>query len=185
ASVEANGVTIKGPLTLNGCATGLLRRFYGVYVRGGATLNLHDSSVLDIRENNPAPTTKCTVGTAVDVGSSIAPLNETGTLTVNNVVITNFLSRAVTVDNTGTTGTSSPNLQQTVILVAIGASAQISGNQITNAQCSDAVNCGPDTFNQAAAVGISLTAPANGTQVTNNTISGNDYGINYIAEPGA
>jgi CSLREA domain-containing protein len=193
ANVEISGVTIKGPLTLGGCANGLLSRFYGVYVRGGATLNLHDSSVLNIVENNPAPTTKCTRGTAIDVGASIAPLSETGTLTLNNVTITNFQARAVTVDNAGTTatitnntltGSTSTNFFQTVILVSSGASASISGNQITGAQCSDANNCGPDTFTQAAAVGVSLTAPANGTQVTNNTISGNDYGINYVAAPG-
>jgi CSLREA domain-containing protein len=193
ANVEISGVTIKGPLTLGGCATGLLRRFYGVYVRSGATLNLHDSSVLDIRENSPAPGTNCTTGTAIDVGSNVTSPHQTGTLTVNNVTINGFQARAVTVDSTGTTGTitnstltgsTSTNTGQTVVLVALGASANISGNQITGAQCSDAVNCGSDTFNQSAAVGVSLTAPANGTQVANNTISGNDYGINYVAAPG-
>ncbi|MFL6209512.1 MAG: beta strand repeat-containing protein, partial [Pyrinomonadaceae bacterium] len=195
AVVEASGITVKGPLNLNGCpgTTSASRRYYGVYVRGGAALNLHDSSVLDIRENNPAGNTRCTVGTAVDVGSTVVAPNQTGTLTLDHTTITGFQARAVTVDKTGSaatitnntlTGSTSPSFVQTVILVAVGASANISGNQISGAQCSDAVNCGPDTFNQAAAVGISLTAPANGTQVSNNTISNNDYGINYVAAPG-
>jgi hypothetical protein len=195
AVVEASGITVKGPLNLNGCpgTTAASRRYYGVYVRGGAALNLHDSSVLDIRENNPAGNTRCLFGTAVDVGSTVVAPNQIGTLTLDHTTITGFQARAVTVDKTGSTatitnntltGSTSPATTQTVILVAVGASANISGNQISGAQCSDAVNCGPDTFNQFAATGISLTAPANGTQVTNNTISNNDYGINYIAAPG-
>jgi CSLREA domain-containing protein len=193
AVVEASGIIVKGPLNLNGCAAGLLRRFYGIYVRAGASLNLHDSSVLDIRENNPLPGTQCLFGTAIDAGTSVNALNQVGTLTLNNTVISGFEARAVTVDFTGSsatitnntlTGSSSASTGQTVLLISIGASANISGNQITGAQCTDAVNCGPDTFSQAAAVGISLTAPANGTQVTNNTISNNDYGINYFAHPG-
>jgi CSLREA domain-containing protein len=192
ANVEASGITVKGPLNTNGCASGVLSRFYGVYVRGGAALNLHDSSVLDIRENNPQPNTRCRVGTAVDAGTTVAALNQTGGLTLDHVLINGFQARAVTVDNAGSTatvtnntltGSTSPSLSQTVMLISFGASANISGNQISGAQCSDAVNCGPDTFNQAAAVGISLTAAANGTQITNNTISNNDYGINYFAAP--
>ncbi|MFL6227807.1 MAG: lamin tail domain-containing protein [Pyrinomonadaceae bacterium] len=196
ASVEASGITVKGPINLNGCRQATpfstFRRYYGVYVRGGASLNLHDSSVLDIRENNPAAGTNCQVGTAVDAGTSVAALNQTGTLTLANTTITGFQARGVTVDNAGSsatitgntlTGSTSPNFSQSIILVAIGATANISGNQITGAQCSDATNCGPDTFNQSAAVGISLTAPAAGTQITNNTISGNDYGVNSVTAP--
>jgi hypothetical protein len=197
ASVAASGITVSGPMNLNGCRQATpfstFRRYYGVYVRGGASLNLHDSSVTDIRENNPAANTNCQTGTAIDAGTTVAGLNQTATLTLANTTVTGFQSRAVTVDNAGSsatitnntlTGSTSTNLSQTVVLVALGATAQISGNQITGAQCSDAINCGPDTFAQAAAVGISLTAPGNGTQVMNNTISGNDYGINYVAAPG-
>ncbi|MDT7605283.1 MAG: hypothetical protein QOF61_3280, partial [Acidobacteriota bacterium] len=196
ASVEASGITVRGPMNLNGCRQATpfstFRRYYGVYVRGGATLNLHDSSVTDIRENSPAANTNCQLGTAIDAGTSVAGLNQTGALTLTNTTVTGFQARGVTVDFAGSsatitnntlTGSTSTSFSQTVILVAIGASAQISGNQITGAQCSDAVNCGSDTFNQAAAVGVSLTAPANGTQVSNNTISNNDYGINSVTAP--
>jgi hypothetical protein len=197
ASVEASGITVKGPMNLNGCRQATpfstFRRYYGVYVRGGASLNLHDSSVTDIRENNPAANTNCQTGTAIDAGTTVAGLNQTAALTLANTSVTGFQSRAVTVDNAGSsatitnntlTGSTSTNLSQTVILVALGASATVSGNQITGAQCSDAVNCGPDTFNQAAAVGISLTAPGGGTQITGNTISNNDYGVNSVTAPG-
>ncbi|HEX8180914.1 MAG TPA: Calx-beta domain-containing protein [Pyrinomonadaceae bacterium] len=196
ASVEASGLTVQGPMNLNGCHQAIpastFRRYYGIYVRGGATLNLHDASVLDIRENNPAANTNCQLGTAIDAGTTVAGLNQTGTLTLTNTTVTGFQARGVIVDNAGSaatitnntlTGSTSANVSQSVILVALGASATISGNQIGGAECSDAVNCGPDTFTQAAAVGISLTTPASGTQVTNNTISHNDYGINIFTAP--
>jgi hypothetical protein len=194
AEVEASGITVKGPLNLGGCPNVVGAspvRYYGVYVRGGATLNFHHSSVIDIRENNPAANTRCTFGTAVNVGSSAS--SQSGTLTLDHTTITGFQARAVTVDNTGSsatitnntlTGSTSPSFVQTVILVALGATANISDNQITGAQCNDALNCGNDTFNQPAAVGISLTGAGGGTQITNNNISNNDYGINFVSFPG-
>jgi hypothetical protein len=196
ANVEVSGITVKGPLNLGGCPNVVGAspvRYYGVYVREGATLNFHHSSVLDIRETNPAANTRCTFGTAVNVGASAAALNQTGTLTLDHTTITGFQARAVTVDNTGSsatitnntlTGSTSPSFVQTVILIAIGATADISDNQITGAQCNDALNCGNDTFNQPAAAGISLTVAGDGTQITNNNISNNDYGINFVAFPG-
>lgn len=108
ASVEASGITVKGPLNLNGCRQATpfstYRRYYGVYVRGGAALNLHDSSVLDIRENNPAPNTNCLSGTAINAGATVAGLNQTGTLTLTDTTVSGFQARGVIVDNAGSTG---------------------------------------------------------------------------------
>ncbi|HXI24418.1 MAG TPA: Ig-like domain repeat protein [Pyrinomonadaceae bacterium] len=184
ANVEVSGITIAGPRIFAGCSAQI---FYGVYVAGGAILNLHDAAVTDIRLQNPA-LAGCQDGIAIRAGSQA--LGQTATVTVNNSTITGYQKSAVIVDGTGSSGTITNNVitglglentAENAIQISRSAAATISGNTITGNQCSN-TSCGPDPVTQSFGTGVLIFSTSGVIQINNNTISTNDTGV-YNNDP--
>jgi hypothetical protein len=81
ANVNMSGITIAGPHVAGGCSAAI---FYGVFVVGGANLNLHDAAVTDIRLS-PNSLFGCQDGIAIRADQWCWARSQ---LTVNNVAIT-------------------------------------------------------------------------------------------------
>jgi len=184
ANVEVSGITVAGPRIFGGCSAQI---FYGVYVAGGAILNLHDAAVTDIRLQNPA-LAGCQDGIAIRAGSQA--LGQTATVTVNNSTITGYQKSAVIVDGTGSSGTITNNVitglgldntAENAIQISRSAAATISGNTITGNQCSN-TSCGPDPLTQSFGTGVLIFSTSGVIQINNNTISTNDTGV-YNNDP--
>ncbi len=139
-----SGFTVQGPV--NGIN-------FGIYVRAGATANIHDNIIKDIRDN---PLSGAQTGVAIEVGKTpdTAPfVSQTGTATITNSAISGYQKTGIAVENTG-------------------SSATITGNTITGA--------GPITT--TAQNGIQIRRGAIAT-ITTNTVTGNAYdGPTYSAE---
>jgi parallel beta-helix repeat protein len=143
-TAEFSGFTVQGPVTgLN----------FGIYVRAGAAVNIHDNVIKDIRD---APLSGAQIGIAIEVGKSpdTAPVvSQTGTATITSNQIYGYQKTGIAVENAG-------------------SSAVITGNTITGA--------GPITT--TAQNGIQIRRGATGT-VQTNTVTGNAYdGPTYSAE---
>ena len=143
-TAEFSGFTVQGPV--NGLN-------FGVYVRAGATANIHDNVIKDIRDN---PLSGAQHGVAIEVGKTpdTAPaVSQTGTATITSNTISGYQKTGIAVENTG-------------------SSATITGNTITGA--------GPITT--TAQNGIQIRRGATGA-ITTNTVTGNAYnGPTYSAE---
>jgi hypothetical protein len=129
-SAEISGLTIKGPGP-SGC--GSIGR--GIFVRDGATANIHDNKILDIRDN-AAPLSGCQNGIAIQVGRNA--WSTSGSATIANNIITGYQKGAILVDNTGSSATITGNTitgigttaitAQNGIQISRGATAAISNN---------------------------------------------------------
>ena len=180
AVVNMSGLTIDGPYaTANGCADPI---YYGIFVVGGANLNLHDAAVTDVRLS-PNSLLGCQTGIAIRAGSMA--LGQTATLTVNNVAITGYQKSAIVVDNTGSSGTITnntitglglENIAANAIQISRGAGATITGNTITANQCTNPA-CGPDPLTQSTSTGVLIFSTSATLLINSNTISNNDTGI--------
>jgi Calx-beta domain/Right handed beta helix region/Domain of unknown function (DUF4214) len=179
AVVEMSNLTVKGPRVFNACSAAI---FYGVYAAGGASLNLHDAAVNDIRLANPA-LYGCQDGIAIRAGSQA--LGQAATLMLNHMTITGYQKGAIVIDGTGTTGTvqnstitgfGPENLAQNAIQIGRNAGGAATGNTITGNECTNPV-CGPDPFTQAFGTGVLIFSTNATIQINNNTISSNDTGV--------
>jgi hypothetical protein len=183
ANVNMSGITVAGPYASGGCTT-----YYGIFVAGGANLNLHDAAMTDIRLT-PDSLLGCQGGVAVRAGSQA--LGQVGTLTVNNASLTGFQKGAIVVDNTGSSGTITnntitglglANIAANAIQISRGASGTVTGNNITANECTSPA-CGPNLLTQDTSTGVLLFQGGSPISITNNTISSNDVGI-YNNAPG-
>jgi CSLREA domain-containing protein len=179
AVVDISGITVAGPHVTGGCSAAI---FYGIFVVGGANLNLHDAAVTDIRLS-PNSLLGCQDGIAIRAGSQA--LGQVATLTVNNTPISGYQKSAIIVDNTGSTGTITnnvitglgpENIAANAIQIGRGAAATVTGNTITGNECTNPV-CGPDPLTQAFSTGVLIFSTSATIQVNNNTISTNDTGV--------
>jgi parallel beta-helix repeat protein len=131
-----SGFTVQGPV--NGLN-------FGIYVRAGATANIHDNIIKDIRDN---PLSGAQTGVAIEVGKTpdTAPgVSQTGTATITNNAISGYQKTGIAVENTG-------------------SSATITGNTIT----------GAGAITTTAQNGIQIRRGAIAT-ITTNTVTGNAY----------
>ena len=173
-NVELTGCTVSGPGP-SGC--GSIRA--GVEVLDGATANIHDNTIADIRDN---PLSGCQNGVGIIVGSS----SNSAAATITNNTLTNYQKNGMVVRHAGTNATISDNvvtgvgpttlIAQNGIQVSDGAVASIDGNQVSGNECNHPT-CGPDVVNDFQSAGILLIEAASGTIVSNNTASSNDIGI--------
>lgn len=137
-TAQLSGFTVQGPV--NGLN-------FGIYVRAGANVNIHNNIIKDIRD---APLSGNQIGIAIEVGKypDTAPaVSQVGTATITNNVISGYQKNGISVEKTG-------------------SSATITGNTITGA--------GPITT--TAQNGIQIRRGATGT-VQTNTITGNAYNV--------
>lgn len=127
-STEVSGLTIKGPVAALDA---------GIFVRDGATANIHDNVLKDIRES--VALSGVQRGTAIRVGRK--SLTTIGHATVANNVITGYQKGGIVVDNTGTDAVITGNIvtgegpttatAQNGIQVSRGASASVNGNTVS------------------------------------------------------
>lgn len=103
-------------------------------------------------------------------------------------MITGYQKGGVVIDNTGSSGdvknsmiSASPLVLPIIapngVQVGRGASAMITGNNISGNKCNHPTACGPDPLTQTFATGVLVfgVAPTNVT-VSGNTLTDNDVG---------
>jgi parallel beta-helix repeat protein len=183
ATVSLSNLTIAGPGP-GGCGT----LHYGVFVGGGATLNVSDTTVDNIRDN---AVSGCQNGVSIRIGS--AALGQVGHATIKNTTVTNYQKGGIVIDGAGTTATVTDNFVQPYladhvitaangIQVSRGAVATVTGNIIKDNLC-DTVpgGCvGSDPLTRVTSAGVLLYNSGDGTIISDNEISNNDIGIyNY------
>lgn len=205
ARVKMSGFTVKGPVP--GICDPLRprRRVFGVsgvQVTLGATLDLSESHVTQIRDS---PLGRCGTGSGIFVGLGVftVPGGSVGHATITHVTVDDYQNVGIGIVGPGSTGTVSENLitGQGPILnsgrfggigieVAGGALASVTENTVSGHFCGVPVFCGPDPINQAQAAGILVTATPPfsvappGTIVSENNGSDNDTGIYLLFAPG-
>lgn len=184
ATVDISKLTISGPGPTNcGSITA------GIFVSGGATMKIRDSTISDIRDN---PAGGCQNGVGIFVGRNA--YSTTGHADIHNVKITGYQKGGIVVDNTGSTasiqdnqidwGLAPLNIASNGIQISRGANAVVSDNKIVGNICG-APNpiCGPDLLNDAQSTGILLFQSGGTTNIRNNHVSDNDIGIAVYAGP--
>ena len=168
-NAEISGLTVKGPGS-TGC--GSLAR--GILVTDGATANIHDNKVLDIRDN---VFSGCQNGRAIQVGLGSA----IGTATISNNIVSGYQKGGIYVYNTGSSATITGNtvtgagttnvIAQNGICILLGATATISGNTVSRnsfnltGNVSDWGACGILLYQSGA---VSLTGGNNLSENDNN-----------------
>lgn len=167
-TAEITGFTISGPGPA-GCGSINV----GVMVRDGATLNIHDNTISNIRDE---PISGCQNGQGIWVGRAFA--GTTGTATITNNVISGYQKGGIVVDNTGSSATITGNtvtgagavdfIAQNGIQVSRGATATVSGNTVTGHSY---------TPTGDIATGILLFKAGDATAVGSNTVNGNEVGL--------
>jgi hypothetical protein len=177
-TVSITGITIEGNWPTSVCYDSL----YGILVGGGAKLDLTDSTV----DNIGGPDTDgCQGGVAVQVGFS--PTGEVGHATLTGDSIGNYQKNGITVDGAGSsatitggsvTGGSDAQIAQNGIQVSSGATAKITGENITANQCELAPPaCGTDPWSDTQSTGVLLVDEGTPTSVESSSITSNDVGI--------
>ena len=176
-----SGLTVSGPLQSGGCVgTG----DYGIFVVGGATLNLSNSAVNDVRESD-ANLYGCQQGIGIRIGSG--PLTQVGHGTITNVVVTGYQKAGIVIDGPGSSGTVTGNtvapssavtgaIGSNGVQISRGASATVTGNTISGNVCNVSV-CGPNGDSDTQSAGILLFDAGSGVTISSNTISGSDVGV--------
>jgi len=178
ADVEMSDLTVSGPGP-SGCGS----LHYGILVTGAAHLNAHDLTVADIRDN---PLSGCQNGNGIQVGRQA--ISQTGTADIDNVTVTGYQKTGLLVDNTGSwmnvtdstvTGAgATPLIAQNGIQISRGATGSVTGTAVSGNECNHA-SCGTDALGSTSA-GVLLFDSGAGTEISGNTISGNDSGLYYF-----
>ncbi|MCX6223881.1 MAG: right-handed parallel beta-helix repeat-containing protein [Bacteroidia bacterium] len=173
-NAEISGLTIKGP---GPTACGSMGR--GIFVRDGATANIHHNQILDIRDN---PFSGCQNGIAIQVGRNV--WSTTGTATIAYNLITGYQKGAIVVDNTGSNATISNNIitgagttaviGQNGIQISRGATATLTGNTVSGNSFFSTGH--PDNY---CGTGILLYQSGSVALTGGNNLSNNDQ--NYYA----
>lgn len=163
-SSEVSGFTIRGPVAALDA---------GVMVCDGATANIHDNAVRDIRES--VALSGAQRGIAIRVGRQALAM--TGNATIADNVITGYQKGGIVVDNAGSNAVISGNTvtgegptavtAQNGIQVSRGATASISGNTISANNYTPGSNIG---------AGMLLYQPGSVT-VGPNTVNGDEVGL--------
>ncbi len=169
--VELSGFTVQGPGP-SGCNS----INYGIFVRNGASADIHDNVISNIRDN---PFGGCQNGIAIGVGRTA--YGTTGTATIEDNVIVDFQKGGIVVDNVGSDATISDNtilgegttstIAQNGIQISRGATAEVTDNTI-----SDFDYLVPSGGTAWTSAGILLYQPGT-TLVDGNTISDSNVGI--------
>jgi hypothetical protein len=181
-------LTVSGPGGPNGgnmCQPNRVSLDMGVVVAHGATLNMQNAAVRDIRDQ---PESGCQRGTAISIGRpggfdpSFCGGNCVGHATITQVAVTDYQKNGVAVRGSGSTldlfsnfitRAASPIIASNGAEVLTGARGYIHDNLITGNECNAAV-CG---LTQYQGSGVLVSQADSGTTVRDNVISSNDIGI--------
>jgi parallel beta-helix repeat protein len=168
-TAELSDFTIQGPV--NGLN-------FGIYVRDGATANIHDNTVKDIRDD---PLSGAQYGYGIEVGkyNNTPPfVNQVGHATITNNTVYGYQKTGIECEGAGSSATITgntvtgagliPTTAQNGIQIRRGATGSITSNVVTgNAYTGHEVN----------ATGIAVTYPGNDVVIQNNTVNHNTANI--------
>jgi parallel beta-helix repeat protein len=168
-TAEFSGFTVQGPV--NGLN-------FGIYVRAGATANIHNNVIKDIRESSLSDGQ---IGVAIEVGkyNDTAPfVFTTGTATITNNTISGYQKMGISIERIGSSATITGNTvtgagpitttAQNGIYIRRGATGTIKTNTVTE----NAYN-GPSS----SAIGIGVLHGGSGVIVQGNTTNHNSANI--------
>ena len=177
-------VTIRGHRSATGSAIG-----WGVFAGNSAKLTLDTVHVTAIRDQPLSGGQHGrAIGFGIDGSFSLGALSgsQTATGTVMNSLIDDFQKNGIEVGYAGTsvtlrgntvTGVVTDKIAQNGIVIADGAYAVVDGNTISGLQCNHSLCQGGGGSGTDWSIGLTLIDPAEGTQITRNTISGADGNV--------
>jgi parallel beta-helix repeat protein len=168
-TAEFSGFTVQGPV--NGLN-------FGIYVRDGATANIHDNTIRDIRDE---PLSGNQYGYAIEVGkynNTVPYVNQIGHATITNNTVYGYQKTGIECEGAGSSATITrnavtgagliPTTAQNGIQIRRGATGSINSNVVTgNAYTGHEVN----------ASGIIVTYPGNDVIVQGNIVNHNTANI--------
>jgi hypothetical protein len=181
-SVTFSGFTVRGP---GSSTSGSID--FGIWVNGGAGLNVTATTISDIRDN---PVTNAQTGLGIMVGSS--SLNQVGLAGIIGDTIFNYQKGGIVVANPGSNALIEENtvtglgnitvIAQNGIQVGDGATATVTLNTVSGNEYSGPGSTpnliAPGTTIQAD--GILLLNPGGNVTVSFNNVFGNDAGISSL-----
>jgi hypothetical protein len=187
-------LTVSGPgpagSGLLSCAPGSnpLSLDMGVVVGHGATLNMEEAAVREVRD---VPDSGCQRGTAISIGrpagfSTCVSVVCVGHAVLESVQVTHYQKNGVAVRDAGSTldiqFSSITNNPSSVIAsngveVLSGARGKVQNNFISGNECNEAPICGPNPQTNDQGSGVLVLGGASGTVVQSNKVTSNDIGI--------
>jgi|GEM_PF-1555590 len=192
----ANGITVNttgivdiGDLWITGPGpSGCGSIDYGIFVGGGANAFVHGTKITEIRDE---PLSGCQNGGGIRFGSDFYGTSATGTIDSNTV--TGYQKGGIVVDGADSDATITNNIvtgvgvttfiAQNGIQVSRGATAIVSDNTVSGNEYDCDCALPMDDYQSG---GILLYLAGNGVDISNNTITDNDYGIyNNLSGGGA
>jgi hypothetical protein len=184
--VSLTGITVDAAWASGTCYDAM----YGIVVAGGATLRFDKSQ---ITAAGAVPLNGCQGGVGILAGDAQGSPAQVGHLVVTNSTVSGYQKNGIVVDGTGSTGTiynsivtgagPTPLIAQNGIVVGNGAGATITASDVSGDECDDPSACGPDPLTQDQAAGIIIYTTDAPVSVTGCTLSDNDMGIYYEADP--
>jgi Right handed beta helix region len=185
-TVSLAGITVDAAWATGTCYDAL----YGVAVEGGATLRFTRSQ---ISAAGAVPLNGCQGGVGILAGDSQGSPAQVGHLDMTSSTVTGYQKSGIVIDGTGSTGVISnsvitgagptPQIAQNGIQVSNGAGATITASDVSGDECDYPSVCGSDPLSQAQAGGIIIYATDAPVLVTGCTLSDNDMGVYYEADP--
>ena len=175
-------LTIRGHQSATGSYIG-----WGVFAGNSAKLTLDTVHVTAIRDQPLSGSQHGrAIGFGIDGSISLGNLSgsQTATGAVTDSLIDDFQKNGIEVGYAGTnvtlrgntvTGIVTDKIAQNGIVIADGAYALVDRNTISGMQCNQSLCEGGG--GNAWSIGLTLIDPADGTQITHNTISGADGGV--------
>lgn len=184
--VSLTGLTVDAAWASGTCYDAM----YAIVVAGGATLQFNKSQ---ITAAGAVPLDGCQGGVGILAGDFQGSPAQVGHLVVTNSTVSGYQKNGIIVDGTGSTGTiynsvitgagPTPLIAQNGIVVGNGAGATITASDVSGDECDYPSTCGPDPLTQTQAAGIIIDASDAPVSVTGCTLTDNDMGIYYQADP--
>jgi hypothetical protein len=162
---------------------------YGILIAGGATVNMTDSAVTAA---GARPLNGCQGGIGIQVGMGWTTPVEVGHLVLSHSSVAGYQKNGITVDGQGSTAQigsttvkgigATQQIAQNGIQVSNLAKATITDVTVTGNECNVSV-CGQNGLTQTQSTGLLFYGAARGSSVSNSTITDNDIGVYYLANP--
>lgn len=195
---DQDGVSICGAITVSitdlrinaaWSASTCYDSLYGILIAGGANVTMTSSKVTAA---GARPLNGCQGGVGIQDGMGWTTPNEVGHLVLTNSTVGGYQKNGITVDGKGSTaqitGSSVKGIGPTTMIaqngiqVSNGAKITMSHSTVSGNECNVSV-CGQDGLTQTQSTGMLFYGAAAGSTVTDSTISNNDIGIYYLANP--
>jgi hypothetical protein len=155
---------------------------FGIFVRDGATANIHDDVIANIADNPIAGTI---TGVSIGVGNQ-GRFATTGSATISHNEIYGYQWSGIVVDNAGSSATISNNVvtgnglnpccAEAGIQITNGADGTVVGNTISGNEVTNP-NGGPVYGTTQQSIAIYVAQSGMPVEISGNTIDANDVGI--------